>query len=123
MFARTDSDAGKISAFIVERDLPGVSTGLKEDKLGIRASSTTTVSFADVKLSAEHLLGEEGKGFKVAMSILNNGRTGLGGGAVGGNDDVRFQLPRELYAFKSVPCRTHNIDVIFKRQQRGQRTA
>jgi hypothetical protein len=84
VFARTDSDAGKISAFIVERDLPGVSTGLKEDKLGIRASSTTTVSFADVKLSAEHLLGEEGKGFKVAMSILNNGRTGLGGGAVGG---------------------------------------
>ena len=38
-------------------------------------------------------------------------------------DDVWFQLPRELYAFKSVPCRTHNIDVIFKRQQRGQRTA
>ena len=84
VFARTDSDAGKISAFIVERDLPGVSIGLKEDKLGIRASSTTTVSFADVNISAESLLGEEGQGFKVAMSILNNGRTGLGGGAVGG---------------------------------------
>ena len=84
VFARTDSDAGKISAFIVERDLPGVRTGLNEHKLGIRASSTTTVGFADVKLPAESLLGEEGKGFKVAMSILNNGRTGLGGGAVGG---------------------------------------
>jgi len=84
VFARTDSDAGKISAFIVERDTPGVNTGLKEDKLGIRASSTTTVSFADVKIPAENLLGEEGKGFKIAMSILNNGRTGLGGGAVGG---------------------------------------
>jgi len=84
VFARTDSDAGKISAFIVERDSPGVSIGLKEDKLGIRASSTTTVSFADVKIPADSLLGEEGKGFKVAMSILNNGRTGLGGGAVGG---------------------------------------
>ncbi len=84
VFARTDSDAGKISAFIVERDLPGVNTGLNEHKLGIRASSTTTVSFADVRLPAENLLGEEGKGFKVAMSILNNGRTGLGGGAVGG---------------------------------------
>jgi len=84
VFARTDSDAGKISAFIVERDSTGVSIGLKEDKLGIRASSTTTVNFADVKIPAENLLGKEGKGFKVAMSILNNGRTGLGGGAVGG---------------------------------------
>ncbi|MFQ6005306.1 MAG: acyl-CoA dehydrogenase family protein [Woeseia sp.] len=84
VFARTDSDAGKISAFLVERDLPGVTTGLKEDKLGIRASSTTTVNFADVRLPADSLLGEEGKGFKIAMSILNNGRTGLGGGAVGG---------------------------------------
>jgi len=84
VFARTDSDGGKISAFIVERDLPGVSTGLNEHKLGIRASSTTTVSFSDVKIPAENLLGEEGKGFKIAMSILNNGRTGLGGGAVGG---------------------------------------
>ena len=84
VFARTDSDAGKISAFIVERDSPGVSIGLKEDKLGIRSSSTTTVSFADVEIPAENLLGEEGKGFKIAMAILNNGRTGLSGGAVGG---------------------------------------
>ena len=84
VFARTDLDGGKISAFMVERELPGVNTGLNEHKLGIRSSSTTTVSFADVKLPPENLLGEEGKGFKVAMSILNNGRTGLGGGAVGG---------------------------------------
>jgi len=84
VFARTDSDAGKISAFIVERDSSGVSIGLKEDKLGIRSSSTTTVSFADVEIPAENLLGEEGKGFKIAMAILNNGRTGLSGGAVGG---------------------------------------
>jgi len=84
VFARTDSDAGKISAFMVERDFPGVSTGLNEHKLGIRASSTTTVSFTDVRIPADSLLGEEGKGFKIAMSILNNGRTGLGGGAVGG---------------------------------------
>lgn len=84
VFARTDSDAGKLSAFIVERDSPGVNIGLKEDKLGIRSSSTTTVSFADVEIPAENLLGEEGKGFKIAMAILNNGRTGLSGGAVGG---------------------------------------
>jgi alkylation response protein AidB-like acyl-CoA dehydrogenase len=84
VFARTDGTAGKISAFIVERSFSGVSTGQKEDKLGIRASSTTTVSFTDVRIPTENLLGEEGKGFKIAMSILNNGRTGLGGGAIGG---------------------------------------
>jgi alkylation response protein AidB-like acyl-CoA dehydrogenase len=84
VFARTEGDGGKISAFIVERSFPGVSVGQKEDKLGIRASSTTSVSFSDVKVPAQNLLGAEGKGFKIAMSILNNGRTGLGGGAVGG---------------------------------------
>ncbi len=84
VFARTDSGGGKLSAFIVEREFPGVSIGQKEDKLGIRASSTTTVSFDNVKIPPENLLGEEGKGFKMAMAILNNGRTGLGGGAVGG---------------------------------------
>ncbi|RMD85175.1 MAG: acyl-CoA dehydrogenase, partial [Candidatus Dadabacteria bacterium] len=85
VFARTDSgEKGKISAFIVERGYPGVSIGPKEDKMGIRASATTAVDFNDVRLPPEALLGEEGKGFKVAMSILNNGRTGLGGGCVGG---------------------------------------
>lgn len=82
VFARTEGDAGKITAFIVERS-EGVTHGPKEDKLGIRASATSTVSFNNVKLTKENLLGEEGKGFKVAMAILNNGRTGLGGGAVG----------------------------------------
>lgn len=84
VFARTDSEAGKMTAFIVEAGWAGVSHGPHEDKMGIRASSTTTVSFADVIVPAENVLGGEGKGFKVAMSILNNGRTGLGGGAVGG---------------------------------------
>jgi acyl-CoA dehydrogenase family member 9 len=83
VFARTDSDEGKITAFIVEAGWPGVSHGPHENKMGIRASSTTVVSFADVRVPAENVLGGEGKGFKVAMGILNNGRTGLGGGAVG----------------------------------------
>jgi alkylation response protein AidB-like acyl-CoA dehydrogenase len=52
--------------------------------MGIRASSTTTVNFADVRVPPQNVLDVEGKGFKVAMAILNNGRTGLGGGAVGG---------------------------------------
>jgi alkylation response protein AidB-like acyl-CoA dehydrogenase len=84
VFARTDNEHGKLSAFLVEREWEGISTGAKEDKLGIRASSTTTVMFDNVKVPAENLLGQEGKGFKIAMAILNNGRTGLGGGCVGG---------------------------------------
>jgi acyl-CoA dehydrogenase family protein 9 len=84
VFARTSSAAGKITAFVVEASWPGVSHGQHEDKMGIRASSTTTVSFSDVRVPAENVLDAEGKGFKVAMAILNNGRTGLGGGAVGG---------------------------------------
>jgi acyl-CoA dehydrogenase family protein 9 len=85
VFARTTEGGGKITAFIVEADWPGVSHGKHEDKMGIRASSTTTVSFTDVKVPPENVLDSEGKGFKVAMAILNNGRTGLGGGAVGGD--------------------------------------
>jgi len=84
VFARTEGEGGKMTAFIVEAAWPGVSHGHHEDKLGIRGSNTTTVAFNDVRVPAEALLGEEGKGFKVAMAILNNGRTGLGGGAVGG---------------------------------------
>ena len=84
VFARTDTEEGRMSAFLVEAGWPGVSHGEHEDKMGIRASSTTTVAFSDVKVPAANVLGEVGKGFKVAMSILNNGRTGLGGGAVGG---------------------------------------
>lgn len=84
VFARTASEAGKITAFLVEANWPGVSHGPHEDKMGIRASSTTTVTFADVRVPPENVLDTAGKGFKVAMAILNNGRTGLGGGAVGG---------------------------------------
>jgi alkylation response protein AidB-like acyl-CoA dehydrogenase len=83
VFARTESTDGKITAFIVERGWEGVSSGPKEDKMGIRASCTTTVRFDDVQVPPECVLGEVGKGFKVAMAVLNNGRTGLGGGCVG----------------------------------------
>ncbi len=88
VFARTAHEGqegrGQLSAFLVTRDLPGVSVGPPEDKMGIRASSTTAVRFQDVRVPADHVLGEVGKGFKIAMQILNAGRTGLGGGAVGG---------------------------------------
>lgn len=83
VFARTDDSSGHVTAFIVTRDMAGVSTGPHEDKMGVRASSTTTVHFDNVKVPAANVLGEVGKGFKVAMKILNSGRTGLGGGCIG----------------------------------------
>lgn len=84
VFAKTSTEGrGKISAFIVTRDLEGVSVGPHEDKMGIRASNTTTVQFDNVRIPRENLLGEEHKGFKIAMNILNSGRTGLGGGSIG----------------------------------------
>ena len=86
VFAKTESEGsrGKMTGFIVTRDMEGVSIGPHEDKMGIRASSTTTVHFDDVRVPKDNVLGEVGEGFKAAMLILNSGRTGLGGGCVGG---------------------------------------
>ena len=100
VFARTATASGKISAFIVESAWPGVTHGHHEDKMGIRASSTTTVNFADVLVPAANVLDVEGKGFKVAMAILNNGRTGLGGGAVGGMKAVLALSTQQAQARK-----------------------
>ena len=85
VFAKTgDAEArSKLSAFIVTRDLPGVSVGAHEDKMGLRANPTTSAYFEDVKVPKENLLGPLHGGFKVAMKILNSGRSGLGGGCVG----------------------------------------
>ena len=88
VFAKTQDPRAEgkaaMTAFVVTRDLPGVSAGPHEDKMGIRASNTTSVALQDVKVPDDHVLGEVGKGFKAAMRILNAGRTGLGGGCVGG---------------------------------------
>jgi acyl-CoA dehydrogenase family protein 9 len=87
VFARTSpierGQKPKITAFIVERGM-GVRNGPPEHKLGIRGSSTTEVYFEDVKVPRENILGEPGRGFKVAMEVLNSGRLGLAAGAVGG---------------------------------------
>lgn len=84
VFARTGTgDKGQLTAFLVTRDMPGVTNGPHEDKMGIRASNTTTVNFDNVRVPDANVLGEVGKGFKTAMAILNSGRTGLGGGCVG----------------------------------------
>src|SRR5215472_3521557 len=87
VFARTSpAEEGakpKITAFIVERGA-GVRSGPNEHKLGIRGSSTTALFFDDVKIPADNVLGEKGRGFKVAMEVLNSGRLGLASGCVGG---------------------------------------
>ena len=86
VFARTSpADEGakpRITAFVVERSM-GVKNGPNEHKLGIRGSSTTEVYFEDCKVPAENVLGEVGRGFKVAMEVLNSGRLALAAGCVG----------------------------------------
>ncbi|MEZ4269738.1 MAG: acyl-CoA dehydrogenase family protein [Myxococcota bacterium] len=85
VFAKTGKpgERAHLSAFIVTRDMKGVSVGAHEDKMGIRASSTCTVYLEDVLVPHENLLGPKDGGFKVAMNILNSGRSGLGGGSIG----------------------------------------
>lgn len=78
----------KISCFIVEKNMPGVSFGEKENKMGIRASETRAVYFDKVIVPKENILGELGKGFKIAMNVLNSGRLSLGAGCVGGMKTV-----------------------------------
>jgi acyl-CoA dehydrogenase family protein 9 len=81
----------KITAFILTRDM-GVKSGKEEQKLGIRSSSTAGLFFENVEVPAQNVLGERGKGFKVAMEILNSGRVGLAGGSVGGSKTALKQI-------------------------------
>jgi acyl-CoA dehydrogenase len=85
VYAKTDKDAGHkgISAFVVDRELDGVTVDKKEDKLGQRASNTATISFNDVAVPAENMLGEENHGFKLAMMTLDRTRPGVAAMAVG----------------------------------------
>ncbi|WP_027371337.1 acyl-CoA dehydrogenase [Desulfovermiculus halophilus] len=85
VLARTDPDAGHkgISAFLVTREMEGFATGRLEDKMGQCASDTTDLMFNNCKVPADHLLGKEGEGFKVAMSGLDDGRIGIAALSVG----------------------------------------
>jgi alkylation response protein AidB-like acyl-CoA dehydrogenase len=85
VFATVDPAAGYrgITAFVVERGAPGFSVGRKEDKLGIRASSTCELVLDECRLPRASLLGEQGKGYKVAIETLNEGRIGIGAQMIG----------------------------------------
>jgi acyl-CoA dehydrogenase len=85
VFATIDPAAGYkgITAFLVEKDTPGFTLGKKEDKLGIRASSTCELIFRDCVVPASQVLGEPGKGYKIAIETLNEGRIGIGAQMLG----------------------------------------
>jgi butyryl-CoA dehydrogenase/short/branched chain acyl-CoA dehydrogenase len=85
VFATLDVAAGYkgITAFLVEKGTPGFTVGRKEDKLGIRASSTCELIFDQCEISGENLLGEPGKGYKIAIETLNEGRIGIGAQMLG----------------------------------------
>jgi alkylation response protein AidB-like acyl-CoA dehydrogenase len=85
LFASIDASAGYkgITAFLIEKSFPGFTVGKKEDKLGIRASSTCELILEDCRVPKENVLGEPGKGYKIAIETLNEGRIGIGAQMIG----------------------------------------
>ena len=85
VFANANPNAGYkgITAFLIERDFPGFHVGKKEDKTGIRASSTCELILEDCRVPRENVLGEPGKGYKIAIETLNEGRIGIGAQMIG----------------------------------------
>jgi len=92
VFAKIDNDE-RLSAFIVEKEFGGIEIGKEEKKMGIKASSTVQLFFNNVPIPKENLLGERGKGFNMALNILNNGRIKIGAGGVGG---IKFGLTKSV---------------------------
>src|SRR5216684_722095 len=85
LFATVDASKGYkgITAFLIEKSFPGFTVGKKEDKLGIRASSTCELILEDCRVTKENVLGEVGKGYKIAIETLNEGRIGIGAQMIG----------------------------------------
>jgi alkylation response protein AidB-like acyl-CoA dehydrogenase len=117
VFATVDPGSGYkgITAFILERGMPGFAVAKKENKLGIRASSTCELSMADVLVGPEQVLGEVGKGYKVAIETLNEGRIGIAAQMVGLAEGAlaqalaytreRRQFGQPIYSFQAVQMR------------------
>lgn len=109
VIAQTDPSKGHkgISAFIVDKGLPGFEVGKKEDKLGIRSSDTHSLMFTDVKVPKENRIGELGFGFKFAMETLNGGRIGIAAQALGiaaGAYELAVAYSKERKAFGKPIC-------------------
>ena len=123
VFAMTDKSVGTrgITAFIVEKEFPGFSIGKHEDKLGIRASSTTELVFENCIVPKENLLGKVGKGFGIAMKTLDGGRIGIAAQALGIAEGAleeatkymkeRKQFGKPLSAFQGLQWMMAELDV------------
>ncbi|MCX6248296.1 MAG: acyl-CoA dehydrogenase family protein [Bacteroidetes bacterium] len=101
VFAKIDKDR-VLSAFIVERNLPGVVVNPDEHKMGIKGSSTAQIFYNDVKIPVENLVGARGEGFRIALSILHMGRLKLGANVIGAakktiNDSVKYANERKQF--------------------------
>ena len=104
VYVSTDPDKGVkgITAFIIDADKPGFVRGKKEPKMGIRASATSEIAFEDYRCSVENRLGEEGEGFKIAMTVLDVGRIGIAAQALGiaeASYDAAIDYARERESF------------------------
>jgi alkylation response protein AidB-like acyl-CoA dehydrogenase len=109
VYAKIDGE--HFSAFIVEKDFPGVSTGPEEKKMGIKSSSTRTLILEDAEIPVQNLLGDAGKGHIIAFNILNIGRYKLGVGAVGASKralEVTVQYTNQRQQFKT-PISSFNL--------------
>ncbi len=105
VFAHIDGDRKKAAAFLVEKSFPGFSFGVEEKKMGIKGSSTTSLTFEDCKVPVENLLGSMGEGGKIAFSVLDLGRLQVGGACAGaakwllkqtiayGKERIQFKKP------------------------------
>ena len=122
VFAMTDRKQGTrgISAFIVEKDFPGFSTGKHEKKMGIRGSATCDLVFEDCIVPKENLLGKEGEGFKIAMHTLDGGRIGIASQALGLGEGAvqeavkytkeRIQFGKRLSQFQNTQFQLADMD-------------
>ena len=104
VIAQTNPEKGHrgINAFIIEKDMPGFEVGLKENKLGIRGSDTHSLLFTDVKVPKENRIGDDGFGFKFAMSTLSGGRIGIASQALGiasGAYELALEYSKQRKAF------------------------
>lgn len=104
VYAKTDATKGNrgISAFIVEKDTPGLSFGAGDDKMGIRGARTNEVVFENCVIPKENLVGEEGDGFKIAMQVVDRGRIGIAAMAIGLSqaaldEAVKYSKEREAF--------------------------
>ena len=126
VFATVNPEAGYrgITAFLVERGFPGFTVGKKEDKLGIRASSTCELILEDCRVPKANVLGEVGKGYKIAIETLNEGRIGIGAQMIGlaaGRARSRHQVHEGAQAVRQADRRVPGGAVPARARGRGSR--